>query len=177
MSVLFSFAASASVACIVASLAVMVGKVTSQRRHRRMYEAARRFSSQPVHRDAWKTAERLLLSRLNSVQKRDYRAKQRFGVVGSNGGCYIVRCDPGRVNFNVIQIHAGGGQICTLREGLCSVAEYCARPKPISGQLLPLPDIWLAQMLELRCRELEFLRVAAKHNTSMRVRELVYERR
>lgn len=178
MNAFLNSAAAISIAAIMTGLTVMVvNSVTSQRRHRRIYEAARRLSSQPVHRDAWNRAERLLLSRLNSAQKRDYRAKQSFGVVGSNGGCYIVRCDPGRVNFNVIQIHAGGGQICTLREGLCSVAEYCARPKPISGQLLPLPDIWLAQMLELRCRELEFLRIAAKHDTSMRVRELVYERR
>ena len=178
MNVLFNSAAVISIAAIVTGLTVMVANsVTSQRRHRRTYEMAQRFLSQPVHRDAWKTAERLLLSRLNSAQKRDYRTKQRFGVIGSNGGCYIVRCEPGRVNFNVIQIHPGGGQICTLKEGLCSVAEYCARPKPISGQLLPLPDIWLAQMLELRCREPDFLRIAAKHDTSMRVRELVYERR
>jgi hypothetical protein len=122
--------------------------------------------------DAYSTAERLLLSYLNPVQARDYRERRRFGVTGSNGGCYIINCNG--ISGNVIQVHPGGRKLRGDSQA-CEVMRCCAYPDPTEDGPLPSPDIWLAQMLEIRCSELNFLKIASTVPYWMPAAEFVYQ--
>jgi hypothetical protein len=177
----YYYATVISAAVIVTVVLTAVTTNLRQRQRQRrlpppVYFPARLVWADDYVREPWKKAERLLLSHLSDVQRRDYERRQRFGVIGSNGGCYVIGCTS--TSGNVIQVHPAGGIIRSApsRPGMCLVTSCCAYPDPAAEGMLPGPDVWLTQMFGLQSNEDEFVRIAHKTTRAMPVDQLAFEK-
>jgi hypothetical protein len=110
-------------------------------------ERWRRNAAARVHANS--RAEELLLAMLNEAQRRSYRLNGTFEVIGSHGNLY--------------RIHRGkAGNVEWIKPDGKFGGKLCAHPTE-RDDWLPVPDVMLAQMVDLITDERAFIRVANVH--------------
>ena len=115
----------------------MARALLTQRRLAVAHGGAQRLAAQ--------RSRELLLACLSPAQRREFDQTRGFTVRGMGGRCY-------RIGFGSV------ANIDVLGEDGEILYRLCAKP----GEL-PTPAVMLAQKLMLEARELDFLRIAARH--------------
>ena len=101
----------------------------------------------------YERAEALFMSRLTERQRADYRKSRKIVVRGNRRGIYELRCSGYSGNVRRLRAERRGWlrrKTGRYRYGF----RLCAYPCGASS--LPEPDVWLAQLLAIRCQEWKF---------------------